>query len=91
MVLLREPIHVTIVGRRGAADSVALLEEAGRVARNHKVVDVLDPADDAVLLGDAGLSGDDSGAQAYVCVGDRCLEPVTTADDLRDQLTGVTA
>jgi uncharacterized protein YyaL (SSP411 family) len=77
------------VGRRGAPDSVALLDEAGRVARNHKVVDVLDPGEDDVLLSDAGLSGDDSGAQAYVCVGDRCLEPVTTPEDLRDQLAGV--
>ncbi len=89
IVVLREPVHITVVGRRGAEDSVALLEEAVRVPRLHLIVDVLDPASDDDLLASTGLSGDGSGAQAYVCVGDRCLEPVTTAEDLRDQAAGV--
>jgi uncharacterized protein YyaL (SSP411 family) len=89
IVALREPIHVTVVGRRGALDSVALLEEAVRVPRTHKVVDVLDPETDAEVLARAGIDGDRSGAQAYVCVGDRCLEPVTTAEDLQELAAGV--
>ena len=43
IVALREPLHVIIVGRPGAGDTVALLDEAVRIRRVHKVIEILDP------------------------------------------------
>jgi len=89
IVTLREPLHVTIVGRPGAGDTVALLDEAVRIRRVHKVIEILDPDTDAGKLAAAGLSGSRAGAQAYLCVEGTCLEPVTTPDDLADLATGI--
>jgi uncharacterized protein YyaL (SSP411 family) len=89
IVTLREPLHVTIVGRSGAGDTVALLDEAVRIRRAHKVIEILDPDTDGEKMAAAGFSGGRAGAQAYVCVEGTCLEPVTTPDDLADLADGV--
>jgi hypothetical protein len=89
IVTLREPLHVTIVGRPGAGDTVALLDEAVRIRRVHKVIEILDPDADGEKMATAGFSGDRDGAQAYLCVEGTCLEPVTTPDDLADLAAGV--
>lgn len=89
IVTLREPLHVTIVGRPRAGDTVALLDEAVRIRRVHKVIEVLDPDADSGMMTLAGFSGGRAGAQAYVCVEGTCLEPVTTPDDLADLAAGV--
>jgi uncharacterized protein YyaL (SSP411 family) len=84
IVALRDPLHVVIVGRPGAGDTVALLDEAVRIRRVHKVIEILDPDADSEKMAAAGFSGDRDGAQAYLCVEGTCLEPVTTPDDLAD-------
>ncbi len=81
-VTLREPLHITIVGRPGAADVAGLSNEAVRIPRVHKVVDILDPECDQEALARAGYSGQRDGAQAFVCVKGTCMEPVTTPEDL---------
>ena len=89
IVNLSEPLHVAIVGGPGAGDTVALLDEAVRIRRVHKVIEILDPDVDGEKMATAGFSGDRDGAQAYLCVEGTCLEPVTTPDDLADLAASV--
>jgi len=89
IVALKEPLHVVVVGRPGAGDTVALLDEAVRIPRVHKVIEILDPDADEDKMSAAGFSGDRAGAQAYLCVEGTCLEPVTTPEDLADLAAGV--
>jgi len=45
------------------------------------VVEVLDPDRNAARLTELGYPPD-GGARAYVCVGERCLEPASEPDEL---------
>lgn len=55
LLVLREPLHVTVVGPEERAATKALLEQAHRLPRTHRVVDLLDPDRDADILERAGL------------------------------------
>lgn len=82
ILILREPVHITIVGRRGAADTIALLLEARQLPGTDKLVELLDPAEDEDLVRRAGLPASHE-ARAYLCARGRCFEPLTKPEELR--------
>jgi uncharacterized protein YyaL (SSP411 family) len=83
LLLLHEPLRVTVVGKGEDGDTARLLEEAHKLAAAYVVLDVLEPDVDGALLTRAGLDGARSGARAYVCHGSACAAPVETPEDLR--------
>ena len=56
-LLFHEPVHVTIVGPRGAEATRALREAALRPYVSSRIVQVVDPIEDAELLEKFGLPG----------------------------------
>jgi uncharacterized protein YyaL (SSP411 family) len=93
LLLLKEPLHVTIVGPEDARPTTELVEEALRLPHSHRLVDLLDPEKDLEVLRRAGLDGDaaealpageaNGAARAYVCVGRSCSAPAATPNELR--------
>lgn len=68
-LLFHEPVQVTIVGTRGAGATRALAEAALRPYVASRIVQILDPQEDAALLERSGLpapKAPNGGAHAYV-------------------------
>jgi hypothetical protein len=82
---LGEPILVHLVGPAGDAGLRALWRTAWRRYAPSLVTEILDPGLDGDRLSRLGYPLDGP-PRAYVCVGDRCLEPVTDPDALADRL-----
>ena len=66
----------------------ALWRTAWRRYAPARVTEILDPALDGARLASLGYPSDGP-PRAYVCIGDRCLEPVTEPADLAGQLAEV--
>jgi len=64
----------------------AIRERALQLPLATRVVQLLDPGDDASLMMQLGLPGDREGV-AYVCVGNVCSEPVEHPDELSNAIT----
>jgi Highly conserved protein containing a thioredoxin domain len=82
---LLPPILVHILGQAEDKGTRALVSAAHRVYRFERFVQVLDPTneDDAEHIENLEYPKPDK-PTAYVCVGTRCLEPVTTPDALAE-------
>jgi uncharacterized protein YyaL (SSP411 family) len=82
-----EPVQVHLVGSAADDRLRALAHAAWARYLPGRVVEILDPALDGDRLSALGypVTGDEP--RAYVCIGDRCMAPVTTPDALVDQLT----
>ncbi|MFP3942777.1 MAG: thioredoxin domain-containing protein [Alphaproteobacteria bacterium] len=81
--LYEHPVQIVILGRRGEADTVALLKAATRVSVPNRILQVIGtpeslplghPAAGKTMLGDQST--------AYVCKGPVCRAPVTEAGAL---------
>ncbi len=82
------PVQVHLVGPTDDKTLRALWRVAWRQYVPSRVTEILDPDRQQARLEARGypLEGE---PRAYVCVGDRCLEPVTTPDALERQLEGI--
>ncbi|MGH7563873.1 MAG: thioredoxin domain-containing protein [Gemmatimonadota bacterium] len=86
---LGEPIQVHLVGPADDGRLRALWRTAWRRYAPARVTEILDPALDGDRLSSLGYPADGP-PRAYVCVGERCLEPVTEVAALAGQLDRVT-
>ena len=89
---LAAPVEVAIVGARDDESTQALVRAAhGRFVRNLTVVGRLDHDEvaDVPLL--AGRDRRDGRATAYVCRGYACRLPVTTPDEVRNEMESILA
>jgi hypothetical protein len=82
---LDEPVQVHLVGPAGDAELRALWRAAWRRYAPSRVTEILDPELDGDRLSRLGYPAEGP-PRAYVCVGERCLEPVTEPDALADRL-----
>ena len=80
-----EPVQVHLVGPAADPALRALAHAAWARYLPGRVVEILDPALDGDRLSALGYP-ETGEPRAYVCLGERCLEPVTTPDALVDQL-----
>ncbi|MBI3995371.1 MAG: hypothetical protein HY349_05285 [Nitrospirae bacterium] len=78
---LHPPHHVVVVGKKGDARWIDLVRAAHRIRAPWKVVVPLDVVEDQERLNSLGcpLSVEPS---AYVCIGTKCLPPITRPEDL---------
>ena len=81
---LREPVSITVVGRKGDAAATALWRASGLTADPDAVRLHLDPALDRNALAERGFPPDR--VAAYVCVGTSCSAPLTDEGSLRREL-----
>jgi uncharacterized protein YyaL (SSP411 family) len=85
-----EPVQVHLVGPAADSRLRALAQAAWSRYLPGRVVEILDPSLDGDRL--AALGYPSAGeSRAYVCIGDRCLEPVADAEALGLQLAGIAA
>ena len=80
-----EPVQVHLVGPAGDARLRALARAAWSRYLPARVVEILDPALDGDRLATLGYPTDGE-PRAYVCLGDRCLEPATDPAGLEERL-----
>ncbi|MEJ2152184.1 MAG: DUF255 domain-containing protein [Gemmatimonadota bacterium] len=82
------PVQIHLVGPTDDVTLRTLWRAAWRRYMPSRVTEILDPDRDPARLELLGypLEGD---PRAYVCIGDRCLEPVTAPDALERQLESI--
>jgi uncharacterized protein YyaL (SSP411 family) len=79
------PTHIVVVGRRGDAQTGALLRAGLRIAEPLRSVQLLDPDADAEVIAREGYALDDAGgAAAFVCLAGVCLAPTSDPARLAD-------
>lgn len=83
---LAEPVRVHLVGPADAAETARLRSEAARAWLPGGVIELLDPSRDGERLESLGYPVEEP-PRAYVCVGDRCLEPATGPAELVERIT----
>jgi uncharacterized protein YyaL (SSP411 family) len=81
-------VQVHLVGSAADPRLRALAHAAWSRYLPARVVEILDPALDGDRLSALGYP-QAAEPRAYVCIGDRCLEPVSAADALGAQLAGL--
>jgi uncharacterized protein YyaL (SSP411 family) len=74
--LFLHPVQVHIVGTRGDPTTIEFLKESSRVYNPLKVIEILDPVDNADKLTSLGLT-DTKKPRAYICMEGTCV----TLDD----------
>ncbi len=88
--VLSEPLRVHVVGPRGEGATRALQTAAWVPYAGARVVELLDPSRSAARLAELGYPSDGE-PRAYVCVGERCLEPVSDPGELSTAIREATA
>ncbi len=86
---LNYPLHITIVGRADGQDAQELLAASLREYAPAKIVELVDPERDSERLSALGYPAPPDGAQAYVCVGETCLPPVTEPNQIAQGIAQV--
>lgn len=82
-LLFHEPVHVTIVGARGADATHALRDAALRPYVASRIVQSVDPIEDTALLATCGLPAPGEGtARAYVHQGRTCYAETSRPERL---------
>lgn len=77
--------HIDIVGKKDNSKSIEMYKKALEIYAPNKTVNFLDIAEDRAKIDIKGYSLIKYPA-AYICIGAKCLEPVTEADKLADAL-----
>ncbi|HET9581674.1 MAG TPA: DUF255 domain-containing protein [Gemmatimonadota bacterium] len=85
-----DPVQVHLVGAAGDPGLRSLWRTAWRRYAPARVTEILDPRLDGDRLSRLGYPAGGP-ARAYVCVGDRCLEPATEPDALAERLAEAVA
>jgi uncharacterized protein len=87
---LHYPLHITIVGGAEGDDARELLHAALKEYAPSRLVELVDPVRDAARLNTLGYPAPRDGAQAYVCVGETCLPPVTEPRQIAEGIARIT-
>lgn len=87
-LIFYEPLFVTIVGDRDSRGAGALRHAALSGYVPSRIVQMLDPEHDPILIGRSGYEVEDR-AKAYLCVGRTTKAVVYDADELRKQVEGI--
>ncbi|MDX1623667.1 MAG: DUF255 domain-containing protein [Gemmatimonadota bacterium] len=83
--VLSEPVRVHLVGREDDGGLRELWRAAWEVYAPARTTEILDRSLDGARLEALGYPAEGK-PRAYVCVGERCLEPIAEADVLRGRL-----
>jgi uncharacterized protein YyaL (SSP411 family) len=86
--VLSEPVQIQVVGSPRDGLARELRAASWRPYALARVVEPLDPATSGARLEALGYPTD-GGPRAYVCVGDRCLEPITDPDELASRVGAI--
>lgn len=81
-MLVQGPVSMVLVGDSSSSGYRRLHQAALRIYAPHRVVQPLDSKRDAERIGGLGFPTDREPA-LYVCMGDRCLAPITTPAGVR--------
>ena len=88
-VYLNRPLHIVVVGKPDSSETQAMLETSLHAYEPSKLVQVLDPSEDDLTIGDTTYQADEEETLAYVCVRDMCHPPVKGSRDLAVMLEEV--
>jgi uncharacterized protein YyaL (SSP411 family) len=90
MLSQTSPIHIVIAGKRGAEDTTAMLATVQETFTPFKSLLVLDEGNREFFAEQLPFTAEmkprDGKATAYVCRDFACQQPVTTIEELREQL-----
>lgn len=78
---LSPPVRIVLVGRKDAQETRKMLEASLHAYEPLKIVQVLDPAEESLTVGDLTYEAQ-AEPLAYVCVQNVCHEPVKGSDNL---------
>ncbi len=85
---LEPPVHIVVVGSRDHSETGRMLKAGLHAYEPRKLVQVLDPAEDALAIGGLTYAAQEE-PSAYVCVKNVCMSPVTGSDELTVTLEDV--
>jgi hypothetical protein len=90
--LLLRPVQIIILGKRGAADTEALIDAAFASSQPNRVLQTVEDGNTLPASHPAhGKQPTQSRATAFVCIGQTCSLPVTGTDELTGLLRGAAA
>lgn len=75
------PVHIVLVGDRHNEETQEMLETSLHAYEPRKLVQVLDPGEDALTIGEMTYQAEER-PMAYVCVRNVCRPPVSGSEDL---------
>lgn len=75
------PVHIVLVGDKENEQIKRMLEASLHTYEPRKIVQVLDPKEDQLTIGDMTYDAEEE-PMAYVCVQNVCREPVKESDEL---------
>jgi uncharacterized protein YyaL (SSP411 family) len=82
---ITEPVRIHVIGLLTDPATQRLLAAAWRGDLFHRVVAPMDPERDASAIRAQGFATDGLPI-AYVCLGDRCLAPARTPEELAERI-----
>lgn len=85
---LEPPVHIVVVGDRAHTETAKMLKAGLHAYEPRKLVQVLDPGEDELTIGDLMYAAHGEPA-AYVCVRNVCMNPVTGSEALTTTLEDV--
>ena len=80
------PVHLVLVGPSGQAKTRRLLHSAHRLYAPHRVIQLLDPDQDADRINSLGFPLKKDPA-LYLCFGAQCMAPISTAKEMMELRT----
>jgi len=80
-LFMSSPMRIIVVGDRDDKKTREMLETGLHTYEPQKLVQVLDPAEDSLTIGERTYKASEEPV-AYVCVQDVCREPVSGSEDL---------
>ncbi len=87
-LFMNRPLHIVLVGDKESEDIKRMLESSLQAYEPAKLVQVLDPSEDDLTIGDTTYEAADI-PMAYVCVRNVCQPPVKGRQDLELMLNGM--
>ncbi|MHB1001568.1 MAG: thioredoxin domain-containing protein [Armatimonadota bacterium] len=87
-LLMRNPVHIAIVGSRDNEQTQEMLTASLHAYEPTKLVQVLDPDQGPLVVGDQVYEAQET-PMAYICVQNQCMPPVTDAADLEVVLADI--
>jgi len=80
-MLINNPVHMAVVGPSSRPKTRGLVRGAHRLYAPHRVVQLIDPNRDGARIESLGFPLKREPA-LYVCLGEKCLPPISTAREL---------
>lgn len=87
-MVVAQPVHVVVVGDRQKRETQKMLETSLHAYEPKKIVQVLDPQEDPLTIGEITYEAQDE-PLAYVCVQNTCRPPVHDSEQLVEVLEDV--